>query len=129
MDTIKTNYVFGKTIEWTDISAYSNYSLERNKANKSKFWTAIISDYHTAKNMKRHFLNCSATDNVYLIDFTLIHVNDIIQIREDERRSYKYTDRYEINAFVKSINESEVELIVFDTLYQSIKYQHEQLNL
>ena len=128
METVKVNFEFAKTLDWDKIDEYSYYSLERNFASKSKFWCAIITDYSTAKNMNKKFISCSSNNEANLIDFSDIKINDVIQIREDIRKSGKYTDRFEIDAFVKNINDKEIELIIFETLFKTIKYQNEQLN-
>jgi len=128
METVKVKFVFARTLDWDSIEEYSNYSLERNFAGKSKFWCAIITDYSTAKNMTKKFISCSSDDEINLIDFSNIKINEVIQIREDFRKSGKYTNRSEIDAFVKNINDTEVELVIFETLFKTIKFQNEQLN-
>jgi len=128
METVKVKFVFARTLDWDSIEEYSNYSLERNFAIKSKFWCASITDYSTAKNMTKKFISCSSDDEMNLIDFSNIKINEVIQIREDFRKSGKYTNRSEIDAIVKNINDTEVELVIFETLFKTIKFQNEQLN-
>ena len=125
MEKIKVMFEFGKTLNWKEVSEYSLYSYERNCANKTKFWCAIVKNYKTAKMLDREFLECSNTSGDAIIDMSGLKQDEIIQMRYDHRVSNKYTDRYEINAYVSSVDEEGLELIFFDTLYKAVKYYHQ----
>lgn len=124
MEKVKVFFDFGKTLNWDSLSEYAVYSCERNGANKTKFWCAIVKNYKTAKVLDRDFLECSNIAGDAIADMASVRQGNIIQMRYDERISRKYTDRYEINAFVSSVNETGLELIFFDTLFKAVKYFH-----
>ena len=124
MDKVKISFEFGRTLNWEEVSDYSVYSCERNCANKTKFWCAIVRNYKTAKVLDREFLECSNTAGDAIVDMAGVKQGEIIQMRFDERISRKYTDRYEINAFVSSVDEDGLELMFFETLYKAVKYFH-----
>lgn len=124
MEKVKVIFDFGKTLNWESVAEYAIYSCERNAANKTKFWCAIVNNYKTAKVLDRVFLECSNTNGDAIVEMASVRQGDIIQMRYDERVSCKYTDRYEINAYVSSVNESGLELIFFDTLFKAVKFIH-----
>lgn len=128
MDLVTVKFEFGKTIDWDNLIDYAQESSERNFANKSKFWGAIISNYKTAKVMDRDFITCSFDSEVFLIDMGKVVENDILQLRYDKRISGKYTDRFEINALVKGINDIEIELLIFESLFKTVKYKNDNFN-
>ena len=124
MEKVKIEFEFGRTLNWKSVAEFAVYSCERNGANRTKFWCAIVSNYKTAKVLDREFLECSNTAGDAIVDMAGVIRGGIIQMRFDERISRKYTDRYEINAFVSSVDEDGLELMFFETLYKAVKYFH-----
>lgn len=77
MEKVKVIFEFGKTLNWDCLSEHAVYSCERNGANRTKFWCAIVKNFKIAKVLDRKFLEFSYTAWGAIVEMTNVKQGDI----------------------------------------------------